>query len=180
MSRTLANMLTPRELEHLGLCIHEAGHAVAAVALGGVIRSAVVASGRVTGVQGLTTVDDMPVAREPHIAYGGPWAEGRWRAGRRPTQRELFGLFDRGGRGDRDKLCASGGTHNGHDVVPLLSRCWPGVVRVAQGLYRTGEVTQTDVVAALGLTDGGGRGSAQLANLRAGLWDVPPLAARSR
>ena len=34
------------------------------------------------------------------------------------------------------------------------------------------------VVAALGVTNGGGRGSAQLANLRAGLWDVPPLAAR--
>jgi hypothetical protein len=41
---------------------HEAGHATMAVALGGVIRSAVVASGRVLGVQGLTTVDDMPIS----------------------------------------------------------------------------------------------------------------------
>ncbi|MGV9796668.1 hypothetical protein ACWDTP_01265 [Mycobacterium sp. NPDC003449] len=35
--------------------------------------------------------------------------------------------------------------------------------------------TVTDVCAALGVDDGGGPGSAQLANLRAGLRSVPPL-----
>ena len=44
----------------------------------------------------------------------------------------------------------------------LLSRCWPGVVRVAQGWQSTGEMTQADVVAALDVTDGGGPGSTQL------------------
>jgi len=172
MSRTLADLM-PREYQHLGVCVHESGHAVAAVALGGVVRSAVVASGRVSGVQGLTTLDTMPLASEPLIAYAGPWSQGRWQAGRRPTQRQLFALLDGGGRGDRDQLCAHGGSAAGLDVVPLLDRCWPGVVAVAKGLYRTGEVRQADVLAALGITDGGGPGSVQLASLRAGLRAVP-------
>ena len=60
--------VTARERQHLGLCIHEGAHAVAAVALGGVIRNAVVSNSRVWGIQGLTTVADMPHGRDPEIA----------------------------------------------------------------------------------------------------------------
>lgn len=178
---TLAD-ITAHEREHLELCVHEAGHAVAAVALGGAIRNAVVTRSRVTGVQGLTTLmpDDLPVGREPEIAYAGPWAQARWRAGRRPTQRAMYALFDGGGRGDCGVLTAAGGTHLGHSVTPLVEQCWPAVIRVAQQLYRAGEVTQADVVAALGITDGGGRTSCQLAGLRSGCRSVPPMTSKRR
>lgn len=117
---TLAD-ITPREREHLELCVHEAGHAVAAVALGGVIRSAAVTNGRVMGVRGLTKVDTVPHGRDPEIAYAGPWSQARWSAGRRPTQRELYALFDGGGRGDCDTLSLAGGTYLGMSVTPLTS-----------------------------------------------------------
>ncbi|VBA46640.1 hypothetical protein LAUMK13_05704 [Mycobacterium innocens] len=55
-------------------------------------------------------------------------------------------------------------------------RCWT-VVRVAQKLFMTGEATNDDVLKALGVTDGGGTGSSQIASLRAGLRRVPPIAA---
>lgn len=167
--------ITAREREHLELCIHEGAHAVATVALGGVLRSAVVSNSRVTGLQGLTTVADMPHGREPEIAYSGPWAQARWRAGRRPTQREVFGILSRGGWKDDKTLIAAGGTYLGTAVVPLVERAWPAVVRVAQQLHKSGEATQEDVLAALGISDGGGLTSAQLAGLRSGCRSVPPL-----
>ncbi|PBD11483.1 M50 family metallopeptidase [Mycobacterium avium subsp. hominissuis] len=174
MPLTLAD-LTDKQRRHLETCIHEAGHAVAAVTLGGVIRSAVVASGRVLGVSGLTTVAEMPEGRSPEIAYSGPWAQACWLAGRRPTQREVFAVLATTGHRDDRVLLASGGTHTGHDAVPLLTHCWPAVVRVAQQLYKTGEATQADVLAALSVDDGGGLSSFQLANIRARLRSVPPI-----
>lgn len=173
---TLAD-LTPREREHLELCVHEAGHAVAGVVLGGQLHNAVVTSSRIWGVNGLTKFSDRPHGRDPEIAYAGPWSQARWRAGRRPTQRELFTVLKAGGHKDEQALIASGGTHLGLSVVPLMERAWPAVVRVAQQLHRSGEVTQADVLAALGISDGGGRTSAQLASLRAGMYAVPPLSA---
>lgn len=175
---TLADIITPREREHLELCIHEAAHAVAGVCLGAQLRQAVVIEGKVTGIQGVTTFEpEMPPGSEALTAYAGPWSEARWQAGgRRPTMRELFALWDAGGCKDFRALTAAGGTHLGAPVVPLLERCWPAVVRTAQALHRTAEVHQEDVLAALGIDDGGGRTSVQLASLRSG-WgrQVPPL-----
>ncbi|MCV7368529.1 hypothetical protein CRI77_22420 [Mycolicibacterium duvalii] len=172
--------LTDRERQHLELCIHEAGHAVAGVVLGAQLRNAVVIDGKVTGVEGLATFADRPQGRDPEIAYAGPWAQARWRAGRRPTQREVYAVLDGGGRRDCGVLTASGGTHSGHFVQPVIERCWPAVIRVAQQLYRTGEALHTDVCAALDITDGGGPTSSQLAGLRAGMRTVPPLNATPR
>jgi hypothetical protein len=54
-----------------------------------------------------------------------------------------------------------------HSVVPTLpDRCWLSVIAVAQTIDRAGEARHDDVCAALGITDGGGLGSTQLANLR--------------
>lgn len=171
---TLAD-ITPREREHLELCIHEAGHAVAGVALGGQLRSAAVTDSRVMGVRGLTKFAETPHGRDPEIAYAGPWSQARWSAGRRPTQRQMYALFDGGGRGDCDALSLAGGTYLGMSVTPLIERCFPAVIRVAQQLHRVGEVTQADVLAALGVDDGGGPTSSQLAGLRSGCRAVPPL-----
>jgi hypothetical protein len=175
---TLAT-ITAEQRNHLELCIHEAAHAVAGVALGAQLQNAVVISGKVTGTQGLTTFDGdtLPPGADVQVLYAGPYGQARFRAGgRRPTMREMFALFDGGGRGDCKMLTASGGQHLGAGITPLVERCWPAVVRVAQQLHREGEVFQKDVLAALGITDGGGRTSVQLASLRTG-WgrQVPPL-----
>lgn len=168
--------LTARQRQHLEICVHEAGHAVAGVVLGAQLRTAVVSDSRVSGVEGLTSFSDSPHGRDEEIAYAGPWAQAKFRAGgRRPTQREMFALFDGGSRGDCGVLLAAGGTHLGHAVQPVIERAWPAVIRVAKQLHRAGEVTQTAVCEALGITDGGGPGSSQLAGLRAGMRPVPPL-----
>ncbi|OBK97748.1 hypothetical protein A5645_05600 [Mycobacterium asiaticum] len=177
MPLTLAD-ITAGEREHLEMCIHEAAHCVVGVALGAELRSAVVARSRVTGLEGLTTFADRPHGTDPLVAYAGPWAQARWRAGRRPTQREFYAVLDTTGHKDSRVLTAAGGTYAGADVVPLVERCWPALARTATRLHRAGEVHQADVLAALGITDGGGPGSTQLANLRAGLRAVPPLATR--
>ncbi|EFG74823.1 hypothetical protein HMPREF0591_5263 [Mycobacterium parascrofulaceum ATCC BAA-614] len=172
---TLAT-ITPRERHHLETCVHEAAHAVAGVALGGQLRSAVVSNSRVWGVEGLASFADTPHGRDPEIAYAGPWAQAKFRAGgrdNRPTQRQVLAILNAGGYRDDRMLIASGGTHLGHFVTPLIERTWPAVMRVARRLYDTGEATHADVCAALGLTDDGGPGSVQLANLRAGMRPVP-------
>jgi hypothetical protein len=175
---TLADV-TARELDHLQTCVHEAGHAVAGVVLGARLRSAVVTSGRVWRTEGLTTFADRPYGRDAEIAYAGPWSQARWRAGRRPTQRELYAVLDGTGYRDERALIASGGTHLGHSVTPLIERCWPAVIRTAQVLHRGGEASEADVLAALGVTDGGGATSVQLASIRSGCRAVPPLAAKA-
>lgn len=175
--------LTPSEQLGLRTAVHEAGHAVAATLLGGRIRSAVLADGRVFGISGKTVHAEVPEGAWPSILYGGPWAEARWLAGQRPSQRQLFAVLDDTGHLDRRALCAAAATDVCGDasaearltVPTLLERAWPSVITVAQTIHRAGEARHDDVLTALGITDGGGPGSSQLANLRAGLRSVPPL-----
>jgi hypothetical protein len=175
MSLTI-NDITPREREHLEICVHEAAHAVAGVMHGAQLRNAVVASGRVTGVQGLTKFADAPRGIDAKLAYAGPYGHAKFQAGgRRPTQRQIHSVFASGGRCDHTVLSLAGGTHTGASVVPLIDECWPGIIRVAQKLYSEGEVLHSDVCEALGLTDNGGPSSAQLAGLRSGFRKVPPI-----
>ncbi|WP_019969755.1 hypothetical protein [Mycobacterium sp. 141] len=167
--------LTDRDRELLAVAIHEAGHAVAAVVLGAQLRNAVVASGRVTGPEGLTTLmpGGLPHGRGPEFAFAGPWAQARFLAGGRPSFAQLHAVFDHHGHKDRRVLVAAGGLHEGSGVTFQLERAWPAVLTCARRLYTAGEAHHDDVCKALGLTDGGGPGSVQLANLRAGLRTVP-------
>ncbi|WKG01383.1 hypothetical protein [Mycolicibacterium sp. HK-90] len=160
----------------LAVAVHEAGHSVAAVALGAELRNTVVGELR-DGLKGKTYyfADTMPQGRAPEFAYAGPWAEARWLAGRRPSQRQLFAAFDGHGCRDQRVLTAAGGLHTGADVQPILERCWPAVLTVARQLHLTGEAHHDDVCAALGVTDGGGMTSVQLASLRSGGHQVPPF-----
>lgn len=167
--------LSERERARLNLCIHEAGHAVAGVLLGGELHNAVVTHRRVHDDSGLTTFADRPPGRDPEIAYSGPWSEARFAAGGRPTRQQVMAVLHNTGHRDDRVLLASGGLHAGHTITPLLEMAWPAVIRTAQQLWRTGEATHDDVLKALGVDDGGGPGSTQLANLRAGLRAVTPL-----
>lgn len=100
--------LTPREREIIETCFHEAGHATMAVVLGGVLRSAVVSGGLRKGtIYGLTNVEEMPEGREPEVAYAGPWAQARWRHGRRAGLREVYAILDGTGRKDRNLINAA-------------------------------------------------------------------------
>lgn len=180
---TLAD-LPAKKREHLELCVHEAAHAVAGVVYGARLRSAVVASGRVIGNQGRTHFepDDFPEYRRPEVAYSGSYGQAKFRAGgRRPTQRELYAVLDTCGYKDQHALVAAAaasatGDHSARDVKPVIDRCWPAVITLAQQLRRTGQVRHDDVLAALGVTDGGGMTSVQLASLRSGSRPLPPIA----
>jgi hypothetical protein len=146
---TLAD-LTDGERRRIELAFHESGHAVAGVLLDGRIRSAFVVDTGALGLQGKTMYDDLSPGRYPEVAYAGPWSEARWAAGRTPGMAELFRVWETSGRGDDKMLCAAGGMRSdGRGVVPLLERCWPSVVKVAQKLLRDGEVRHEDVCAAL-------------------------------
>ncbi len=179
---TRAN-LTDGERRHLAACVHEAGHAVACAMLGGEVRSAVVSNGRIFGLQGVTTFAQLPDYLDAKVTYAGMFAEARWEYGPRPTTAQLRQLRI-ANRADDKALCAAGvremygnpSAEARSAVPPLLDRAWPAVVRVAQQLFITGEATHDDVCKALGVTDGGGTGSSQIASLRAGLRTVPPIA----
>lgn len=179
MTRLTVADLTAREREHLEVCVHEGAHAVVGTALGAQLRNAVVTRSRVLGTQGLTTFSDRPYGRDPEIAYSGPWAQARWRAGRRPTQRQVYAVLRAGGYKDDRVLIAAGGSHLGTAITPLIERVWPAIIRTAQQLHRAGEVHQEDVLVALGVDDGGGPGSVQLAALRSGCRSVPPITAKN-
>lgn len=186
---TLAD-LTEEKRRELCVAVHEAGHAVAATLLGGRITAAVMTAGRTFGIGGKTVHRTVPEGTWPSILYAGPWAEARFIAGRRPSQRQLFAVMDGSGHLDHKALCAAAAAdaHGYTDasaevrwtVPTLIERAWPGVIAVAQIIHGTGEARHDDVCAALGVDDGGGLGSTQLANLRAGLRSVPPLSAGRR
>ncbi|MEE6165366.1 MULTISPECIES: hypothetical protein [unclassified Mycolicibacterium] len=139
---------------------------------------------RVLGNQGLTTVAEVPHGREPDIAYAGPYGQAKFRAGGgRPSQRQVFTVLRTCGYRDERSLTAAAaasadGDHNGRDVVPLLERCWLSVITLVRKLHCDGEVRQADVLDAVGVTDGGGSSSVQLASLRSGFRSVPKTASK--
>ncbi|GAS90475.1 hypothetical protein [Mycolicibacterium brisbanense] len=179
--------LTPREQMGLRTAVHESSHAIVGTLLGGRVRSAVLSVGRMFGVNGLTTFEETARDSAPLIAYAGPYGEARWlEGGRHPSQRLMFALMRGSGGGDHRALCAAAasadvyGTGNTsaearRRVPPLLDRAWPAVINLAQVVHREGEARHEHVLAALGITDGGGPGSSQLASLKAGLRRVPPI-----
>ena len=102
---------------------------------------------------GLTTLDVLPPGRQPEVAFAGVWAQACWRHGRRPSQREMYGVFDGTGRKDRTMLCAAGGgTATGVGITPMLERCWPAICAVAARLFSHSQVSHDEVTKALGLS----------------------------
>ena len=180
--------LTDHDKTSLRIAVHESSHAVAGALLGGVVRSAVMTDSRVWGVNGLTTFEEVSPSSSPAIAYAGPYGEGRWLDGRHPSQRTMRALMRGSGHGAHKSICAAAAAADVYGysdtsaearrtVQPLLERTWPAVINLARTIHRNSEATHDDVCKALGITDGGGRSSSQLASLKAGLRRVPPIAA---
>lgn len=144
--------LTREERNRAAVAVHEAGHAVMNVLSGGRIVAAVLTDDE--RVPGATVHYHVPDGRWPSIVFAGPWAEARWRAGRRPTQHDLYTVFNGNGCRDDAALSAAGGLCSvGAEFEPLLERCWPSVTRLASQLYLSGEVRNADVCAALGIPE---------------------------
>lgn len=166
-------------LETLAVCVHEAAHAVAGVALGGELRDAVVFDLREGDLKGLTRFRDCPDRLKTMVAYAGPWAEAKFQAGgQRPTQRQLFAALDGHGCRDQRVLVAAGGLHEGADVQPIIERCWSSVLTLARQLHRVGQVHHEDALAALGVDTTRPVGS-QLSSIRSGGQIVPPFTTRT-
>lgn len=171
MSKT-GYQLSDTELSRLATAFHEAGHAVAAVVLGGHVHRATV------GDRPRTEFDSMPAGTEAAITYAGPWAETRWTLGRAPGPADMLRTLAANGSDDR-ALCAAGGPSAGAEVVGLLERCWPAVKALTTRLYFHGQVDHADVCTALGLTDDGGPASLGLAMIRSGAVPGSFVAARA-
>jgi hypothetical protein len=153
---TLAD-LKPREYQEVCTSVHEAGHAVLGVLMGGQLFSAAVHRTRTMGLDGVTRFDDLRTTRRNAVAYAGPFAQARFCAGgrRHPGIREIDRVLDNGGCRDMSAITASGGATA--DVAPevaaLVARCWAPVIDVAKQLYREGEVRHSDVCAALAIPE---------------------------
>lgn len=173
---TAATSAEVDDRELLERAVHEAGHAVAAVALGGRISHGyVLPAGRSRdGLFGRVTMAEMPVGDlRGQIAYAGPWAQARFRSGGGwPTPHQMHEVMSTAGQQDRKHLCASV-SGDGREVVGLMDRCWPAVIALAKNLVHDGEIRHEHVVAALGLSDDATRQPFELASIRAGLRGVP-------
>lgn len=153
--------LSEAELDRLATAFHEAGHAVAAVVLGGRVHGVTIDD------QPRTEFTSLPAGTASAVAFAGPWSEARWTRGRVPGPADMRSALARNGSDDQ-VLCAAGGPHQGAFVVPLLERCWPSIKALTRQLYRTGTAAHADVCASLGLSDDGGPGSVALAIIRSG------------
>lgn len=172
----LRGTATDDQIEELRTCFHESGHAVACALYGGQIHRAVVlrpGSLAASGAHhsGMTSYVANPEHRRTEVTFAGIYAEARWTAGPHPAAASLRASMCTNGDDDRKlrRALAFGNAGTGAAVVPMLERCWPAVVTLARRLFRDSEAGHDDVLAALGVTDGGGPGSFQLANIRAGM-----------
>lgn len=163
--------ITDAQRELLATACHEAAHAVIAAAYGAVIDRAVVLPPGATDADhlGKVTYISMPGRAEHPTMIGGSYFHSRFLVGRKPTLAEVRAVLESNGCKDFAALRASG-VH-----VPDLTRystlfeyVSPAVVELARKLYLTGEADHADVMKVLGITDGGGETSAQVAHLRSG------------
>ncbi|MFT4087649.1 MAG: hypothetical protein QM658_10955 [Gordonia sp. (in: high G+C Gram-positive bacteria)] len=163
---TLAT-ITDAERDTLATCIHEAGHAVAAVILGGEVAAAQLHAGRTFGVRGRTAYRHVPEGALSRLHYAGPYAEARFRAGRVPNLSEIRAVLGHLGSGDHAALLASGGPLP-RGIERHIESTWPAVVKLAQFIHRHGEARHADVCRALGIpkTDNGHH----LSVIRSGTW----------
>lgn len=166
--------LAPADGERLGLCVHEAAHAIVGVLNGGTIERARLTEGGTDGECDFTAesfAHDRTRYRRALVAAAGPAAAAIFSHGPQPSGRQLDAHL---GSGDREVLrLAAFHSYLTSDeqlwaALPVVRQCWRPIGILAAKMMRGQEINHDDVLAALGVTDGGGPGSAQLAAIRNG------------
>jgi hypothetical protein len=146
------------ELELFDVAVHEAGHAIRGLLLGGEIDRVGAYGGPRTGFHGRTRFR-RPFDRGhvPAVAHAGPHTHASWTCGGRPTIAQVDAVLAAGGCQDHDQILRVYGASGGLLTVDkpsedhLLNRTWPGVLMLAAELYRRGELDHDAVLASLGL-----------------------------
>ncbi|WP_020109603.1 M50 family metallopeptidase [Nocardia sp. 348MFTsu5.1] len=142
------NHFTCTPADRAAAAMHEAGHAVAAVLLGGTITEVTLDpdGGGLTGFTGVST------GAVPEVAYAGPYAEARHRAGRLPTLGQIQDDL-RNCDLDRAALIASGSPWP-RGIEGAVEFLLPHIARVALALNTSGRLDHDQVAAALGFPAG--------------------------
>jgi hypothetical protein len=167
------DLLTANDRRRLCLAAHEAGHAVVGVIYGATIeRATLTADGR-DGQCEFAADSFGPSARthRPLIAAAGAVAAAVFRYGPRPGLHKIDALLEGSDR-EELRLASLRSLHTPSEtlteVLPVVLRCWTAIGQLATDLHSGREITHADVCAALGLTDGGGPGSFELAMIHSG------------
>jgi hypothetical protein len=154
-----ARKMRPDELDSFDVAVHESGHAIRGLLLGGEVHTAGVYGGPRTGFQGRTRFRN-PFDRHhiSPVAHAGPHSHASWVHGsRRPSIAAVDAVLAGGGCHDMAQIerahAMSGGmlTVDKPSEDHLLNRTWPGVLMLAAELYRRGELDHDAVLASLGL-----------------------------
>jgi hypothetical protein len=166
----------------LPTAVHEAAHACIAVVAGAEIdRAEVFPPGAALPDGGRGYCRYMPFGieaeqRKPLIWAAGAVAEAILLHGRAPTRAQvdaLLAVHGTDGEELRRLAFAAGTVPNPLAVLPLALKAWPAISELAVKLDIAGVIHHRDVTAALGLSKDKGLHGFELANIRAGLRDVP-------
>lgn len=161
--------------ERAAMAVHESAHALAVVLLGGHVELAQLDPDDKPDHRGLTTVTDGSLTADAQalVAHAGPWAEARFNAGRRPTQREVDRAYASSGHGDAALVAAAGGSIQADvsRVEKIIEDQWPAVLRLARRVAKDGYCTHWHVCNELGFPSGdaGGPTSFGLSCVRSGM-----------
>lgn len=178
--------LTEADRNRLGLCLHEASHAVAGVLAGATIERAALTDDGTDGECTFTADSFAHDSRRYHralVAAAGPVASAVFTHGDGPSPRQLDAAL---GDGDREELrLATFHSERNHQemlaaAVPVVRRCWPSITALAVQIWAGNDVTHDDVLAALGITDGGGPRSPQLSLIASGAVTPRPLKVKAK
>lgn len=178
--------LTDAERDRLGLCLHEAGHAVAGVLAGATVERAALTDDGTDGECTFTEGSFATDARRYHralVAAAGPVASAIFAHGDTPSPRQLeahLGDAD----GEELRLATFHSTENHQEMLaaalPVVNRCWRSITALAAQMFAGNEIDHNDVLGALGVTDGGGLGSPQLALIASAMRDPRPVKVKGR
>lgn len=166
--------LTPAEGGRLALAVHEAAHALVGVLCGGTVERATLTEDGTDGTCDFTAdsfAHDRTRYHRALVAAAGPAAAAIFAHNDAPTARELDAQL---GAADREELrLAALHSYSSSDeqlweALPAVRRHWRAIGTLAAQMFAGHEIDHDDVLAALGVTDGGGPGSVELAAIRDG------------
>jgi len=180
-------ILGPQRLANqFAMAVHESAHAAVGVLLGARLQKAWVVGecpADLDQLDGKTTFAEFGILAESQrhvIAAAGGVAEAVFRYGPNPTVAQIS-PFIHGSPVDGPEVtrfAMSRGTERvpRADTLPLVLACWPAICVLAGKITDSpdlGEITHTDVTAALGLSADPALHPFELANIRTGLRKVP-------